>query len=384
MIPLAPVVASQPQPQIDTSCSSEMRAAAQTSVMPYESNMIGLAASFEEPASQTALVGLSRSFFSINQYWGFQPGCQSLVLQGVGVVFALDNSTGAQVGWLEIREDPSFSQITNASAYFPKSLHYPCNQNGNYCDYFDGWEFYGGSNHPPVLESEISFTEPTLSKPDIGCPSSGYCGISPWAGLENAPGGLSGLAQAGTDAVLHCTSSTCTQSDSGWYEQVPAWPVQCTPTGGITKGQTITVLVINEGAYSPPYTGKYYYDYTITDNTSGNSCTTTGIYYSTMNNPIYSSNIYEWDYSGCPPPNYSNQCDFPSFNPASPHGGTWYYYNGYYQLVGIYIPYQTGYYNAYNPMKNTCSQYGTVTNAVAGPPNSNSVWSATWYTSKCT
>jgi hypothetical protein len=315
-------------------------------------------------------------FATTNDQWSFTPSCE-VTFEGVNVVFGL-NTTAGLAKWLVVDETANLSKVVQVYTALVGRLQ-------TYSRW-SGYELWGNQNHNTyVLESQIKFSQPKPIYPSqcdntIGqcyCSYSGTCVIGVWAGLSDTLGASSGnLAQDGTLGEITCGSNNCVLSYEGFYELLTPTTnaVPCNPSGGISAGNGITATTTDE-AVNGNYNNLYYYDFVVSDTSTGQACTKTGLYY--VMSPSYSEQIWEWP-EICNPGGTS--CvTLAEFQNGAPSGSTW--YNG--QLVPDYTVYSKGYY-LQDTLTEWCSTWGQSIDVTTGSMSSGSQWAEVYITSACT
>ena len=164
-----------------------------------------------------------------------------------------------------------------------------------------------------------------------------------WIGLEDATLGSLDEAQAGTLGEINCGFTGCPTSYGAEYEFLPSGPVSCSGSSyNIVPGNSISTTVTNEAQYGGSST---LYDISVTDNSIGKTCGTTGYSYTAMNAPTYGAFILER--AGSPSTSLANYT-------SNTFGSGTIYYGG--SSNGISTPYGNGWYQE-DVMNNGCS-YG--------------------------
>ncbi len=222
---------------------------------------------------------------SISSFYG--PSCAPNVTN-IAVVFdiALPNSTNKA---FIIFENPGLTEVTGSELL----SHPPSFSTTNPNHTWAGYALYFGAS-----EGTTSVTEAAgqFNVTKIHAPSSTacnpYCTWTPWIGLSPYEGGngtnCSGgcIAQTGVESTVECSTS-CAYSYEAWYEFLPS-PSQPCPNSNlvVSPGDLMYAQVSYSGGT---------YSISLSDQNTGQSCSSTPITNSTLNGgvPYYAEFIGE-------------------------------------------------------------------------------------------
>lgn len=279
----------------------------------------------------------------------------------ISVVYFLTDNNGEHKN-LVFTLDPQLTKIINIDEYNARFQ-----SSTNYDIPWSGYEFAADSTHSTTITNAYAtFSVPSVSKPSgINCylntPSSTYCDMSVWPGLEDSYGASNNhLVQDGTESIVSCNSSggSCTSSYDAWYEALPAAETVC-PSFSVSAGDSMTVQVTQESGTSSSY------DFSINDGSTGHTCTHTQTGYA-MTAPTLAPFINERSVT-------NNVRDhLPQFSSVAISGDI--NYNG--VAHTIYTPYSNGYYQL-NIMTSDGTSTGTqlISDNAVGTTGS---YTATW------
>lgn len=365
------LLAASPPSTPDTGCSTQLRTAdSGVSISASKAESTARSSSQFENSSK----GFASVWFSTtDDQWSFTRDC-SVTLSGVNAIFGLNSSSGLEK-WLVLDETANLSKVTRAYVA-------PVGKISTTGTVWSGYQLWGNANNSTgVFESGINFTQPKPIYPtecdNSGstciCGNYGTCEVAVWAGLSDTKDATSDkLAQDGTDALIQCQNG-CVYSYGGIYDLLPSNWTPCDPSGGISAGNNVEAVTYDEaGSKGIAYID--YYDFTISDISTLQACTKTGLSYAMS--PSIAEQEFEWP-TDC---NQSGSCSsFADYASVIANGFTW-YNNG---VVNDYTVYNLGYYQQ-DSIVLTCPYWGTTTDAYPTSMNSASQWGEYYVTSACT
>jgi len=306
--------------------------------------------------------GFTVTYGGIINTWTINKSTCSPAWDTVSTVYYLSNVGGKTVKNLVFTMDPQLSKVTKIDEYAARFQ-----SSTNYDIPWSGYEFAADSTHSTSITlAYATFSVPAVSKPSgINCylntPSSTWCNMSVWPGLEDTYGATNNhLVQDGTESIVSCDSSgnNCSTSYDAWYESLPTAETVC-PSYSVSSGDAMTVQVQQESSNHQNY------DFSIFDGRTSQSCThtQTGV---VMTTPTLAPFINERGLVN------GYRVHLPQFSSVSISGDIT--YNG--AATSIYTPYSSGYYQL-NIMTSDGTSSGTqlISDSAVGTSGS---YTATW------
>jgi len=274
------------------------------------------------------------AFNSVYFDWNLSSSDCSATVESVNVAY--NELISGRLASIVAVEDPSLHSVLQVE------VNLQTNASTNHSSaQWSGYTF-SLANLYPNLEIFSQWYIPYVNYPSWGCPFDGLyfeCYISPWAGLTAQSNGGNGIAQAGTDSIVHCTlpfGLGCAHSFDEWYEFYPKAENVCI-TESVSPGDSMESYV----AYDQGI------DYVlIFDQSNGHSCGSSQSM--SMGQPSWAQAIIE--------------------NPANPLGGTY------------PAPY-FGQVNVFDTLVANIGNLKTVPHFADGPGNHVSLPSAVFYPS---